>query len=85
MQQVESYIGGQRDYAKITGDTGPLVYPAAHVYVYRALYSVTGAGQDIRLAQIIFAALYLATLALVMECYRLAKVGCPPACCCAID
>ncbi|KAI9826093.1 MAG: dolichyl-P-Man:Man(5)GlcNAc(2)-PP-dolichol alpha-1,3-mannosyltransferase [Thelocarpon impressellum] len=76
MEQIESYVAGERDYAKITGGTGPLVYPAAHVYVYRALYAITDQGRNIRLAQFIFAGLYLGTLALVMACYRLAKA--PP-------
>lgn len=76
MQQVGQYVGGERDYIKLYGDTGPLVYPAAHVYIYRALYAITDQGQDIKLAQYIFIGLYLATLLLVMQCYRAAKV--PP-------
>lgn len=76
MQQVTQVIAGERDYIKLHGDTGPLVYPAAHVYIYRVLYALTDEGQDIRLAQYIFVGVYLVTLALVMQCYRLAKA--PP-------
>jgi hypothetical protein len=74
MQQVSQYLAGERDYPKITGGTGPLVYPAAHVYIYTALYWITDKGNNIRLAQSIFAALYLFTLGGVMACYRKAKV-----------
>ncbi|KAF2152374.1 glycosyltransferase family 58 protein [Myriangium duriaei CBS 260.36] len=76
MQQVSQIEAGERNYAKIRGDTGPLVYPAGHVWIYRALAWATDAGKDIAAAQLIFAALYLATLATVMLCYRRAKV--PP-------
>lgn len=76
MDQIYTYIRGQRNYAKITGSTGPLVYPAAHVYIYRLLYYLTNEGRDIRLAQYIFTGLYLVTLTLVMSCYR--KAGTPP-------
>lgn len=75
MQQVAIYTSGERDYNKIHGDTGPLVYPGGHVYIYRLLYAVTDEGRDIRLAQWIFVALYLCTLLLVMRCYREAKVS----------
>jgi len=74
MQQVAQYVAGERNYSKIRGDTGPLVYPAAHVYIYRLLYDVTDQGTDIRFAQYLFGVLYLLTLALVMACYRQAKV-----------
>lgn len=76
MQQVSQYVAGERNYMKIHGDTGPLVYPAAHLYIYRILYSLTDGGEDIRLAQYIFIGLYLATLGLVMQCYR--QAGVPP-------
>jgi len=74
MQQVAQYVAGERNYSKIRGDTGPLVYPAVHVYIYRLLYDVTEQGTDIRFAQYLFGVLYLLTLALVMACYRQAKV-----------
>lgn len=76
MQQIGQYINGERDYVKLYGDTGPLVYPAAHVYIYRFLYAFTNKGQDIGLGQYTFIGLYLATLLLVIQCYRAAKV--PP-------
>ncbi|RCI10644.1 hypothetical protein L249_4440 [Ophiocordyceps polyrhachis-furcata BCC 54312] len=74
MEQVDQFLSGERDYARIEGGTGPLVYPAAHVYIYSGLYYMTDSGKNILLAQKIFAVLYLATLALVMLCYRYAKV-----------
>ncbi|KAL4904871.1 hypothetical protein BDW74DRAFT_23034 [Aspergillus multicolor] len=76
MQQIKLYLSGERDYTRIEGSTGPLVYPAAHVYSYSALYHVTDEGRDIAFGQIIFAFLYLITLTIVMACYR--RVGAPP-------
>jgi len=76
MQQVSLYQSGERDYTKIEGDTGPLVYPAGHVYVYSLLYNVTDGGRDILLGQILFAILYLLTLFIVMACYVRAQA--PP-------
>ncbi|MCJ1423131.1 dolichyl-P-Man:Man(5)GlcNAc(2)-PP-dolichol alpha-1,3-mannosyltransferase [Sticta canariensis] len=73
MQQVKQYLDGECDYTKIKGDTGPLVYPAAHLYIYSALYRITDGGKDTLVAQIIFAALYLGVLSLVMACYTMAK------------
>lgn len=76
MQQISMYEAGERDYTAIKGDTGPLVYPAAHVYIYSFLYGLTSQGQDIALGQIIFAGIYIATLVVVMSCYI--KAGAPP-------
>ncbi|QIW98545.1 hypothetical protein AMS68_004063 [Peltaster fructicola] len=76
MKQIAIYISGERDYVKIYGDTGPLVYPGGHVYIYRLLFGITDAGANVLLAQWLFAGLYLSTLAIVMLCYREAKV--PP-------
>lgn len=75
MEQIEQYIAGERDYTVIKGGTGPLVYPAAHVYLYSILYYMTDKGKDIFLAQQLFAVLYMGTLALVMVCYWRAKAG----------
>lgn len=75
MEQVSQFVSGERDYTKMEGGTGPLVYPAAHVYTYTALYYITDEGKNIFLAQQIFGVLYMATLALVMLCYWKAKVS----------
>lgn len=72
MQQTTLYLSGERSYDKLQGSTGPLVYPAAHLYTYQLLHALTDKGENVKLAQTLFLALYLATLALVMLCYRLA-------------
>ncbi|KIW97919.1 uncharacterized protein Z519_01503 [Cladophialophora bantiana CBS 173.52] len=76
MAQVRMFLSGERNYAKITGPTGPLVYPALHLYIYSILYTLTDQGTNILRAQIIFAGLYLVTLAVVFACYR--RVSAPP-------
>lgn len=76
MQQVSIFLSGTTDYYLIKGDTGPLVYPSFHVYIYSALYYLTDHGTNIFQAQCIFALLYLVTVALVMECYT--RAGAPP-------
>jgi alpha-1,3-mannosyltransferase len=42
--KVDAFREGERDYTKIEGDTGPLVYPAGFLYVYSAIKFLT-AGQ----------------------------------------
>jgi len=74
MQQVEIFRGGERDYANIKGGTGPLVYPAGHVYVFNFLYSISNRGQDRRVVEAVFLGVYLLSLWMTMKCYRLAKV-----------
>lgn len=76
MQQIETYLKGERDYEFIQGDTGPLVYPGLHVYIYRVLHILTDHGKNIFAAQVSFMILYLASLIVVMACYRQAKVSC---------
>ncbi|OGE57997.1 hypothetical protein PENARI_c001G06892 [Penicillium arizonense] len=76
MQQISLYISGERDYTLIKGSTGPLVYPAAHLYIYTLLFHITDGGRDILLGQALFAVLYLATLIVVIACYR--QTGAPP-------
>lgn len=75
MEQIAQFVGGERDYTRIAGGTGPLVYPAAHVYTFTGLYYLTDEGKNVLLAQQLFAVLYLATLGLVMLCYRRAGVS----------
>jgi alpha-1,3-mannosyltransferase len=77
MEQVTQYLGGERNYALIKGGTGPLVYPGGHVYIYSWLYRLTDNGTNILRAQWIFVGLYLATLYVVLLCYREARVAIP--------
>ena len=78
MQEVEGWaVEGHTDYLQLKGDTGPLVYPAGFLYVYRALRYVVGdAGRSaaaIRAAQWLFSALYLIVLAVVLAIYGRAR------------
>ncbi|KAB0365358.1 hypothetical protein FD754_009514 [Muntiacus muntjak] len=70
MAEVEGVINGTYDYTQLQGDTGPLVYPAGFVYIFMGLYYATDRGTDIRMAQHIFAVLYLSTLLLVFLIYH---------------
>ncbi|OEL15333.1 Dol-P-Man:Man(5)GlcNAc(2)-PP-Dol alpha-1,3-mannosyltransferase [Dichanthelium oligosanthes] len=67
MSQVDAFLEGERDYTKIEGDTGPLVYPAGFLYVYSAIKFLTG-GQVFP-AQILFGVLYSINLSLVLLLY----------------
>ncbi|XP_033642192.1 dol-P-Man:Man(5)GlcNAc(2)-PP-Dol alpha-1,3-mannosyltransferase-like [Asterias rubens] len=73
MDEVEGVINGTFDYMKLKGETGPLVYPAGFVYIFMGLYYVTDKGRNVRLAQFIFAGLYLLTLPLVFRIYNRTK------------
>ncbi|KAI0341804.1 glycosyltransferase family 58 protein [Trametopsis cervina] len=70
MYQLELYMKGERDYAFISGPTGPLVYPAGHVYVHRVLYALTNSGKNLANAQHIFSLLYILSLALTCAIYH---------------
>ena len=74
-QQVALYLDGERDYTLIKGSTGPLVYPALHLYIYTVLNLITSRGEDILFAQVLFAGLYLQALLLVGAVYWKAKVS----------
>ena len=72
MQEVEGWLGGERDYAMIRGGTGPLVYPAGFLYLYGALrWAAGGDGSDVFTAQMIFVGLYIANAAVVLELYTM--------------
>jgi alpha-1,3-mannosyltransferase len=75
-QQTTLYLQGERNYLKIAGDTGPLVYPATHVYIYTLLYNLTSSGTNIFHAQILFGGLYVLVLTLVLLALRAANA--PP-------
>ncbi|KAF1627475.1 UNVERIFIED_CONTAM: Dol-P-Man:Man(5)GlcNAc(2)-PP-Dol alpha-1,3-mannosyltransferase, partial [Eudyptes pachyrhynchus] len=69
MEEVEGFANGTLDYTQLKGGTGPLVYPAGFVYIFLGLYYATDRGTDIRLAQYLFAGLYLLNLLLVFRIY----------------
>ncbi|XP_034943126.1 lethal(2)neighbour of Tid protein [Chelonus insularis] len=73
MQQVEGFLNGTLNYAKLKGDTGPLVYPAGFVYIYTILYYFTSHGEDIRAGQYVFALLYITLLIQVFRIYAKTK------------
>ena len=58
MEEVGGFLAGERDYTKLKGGTGPLVYPAGFVYLYSFLRKVTLG--SVRPAQWCFAGVYLA-------------------------
>ena len=61
MQQVAAFRAGERDYAAIRGDTGPLVYPGGFLYAFAGIRAATGG--DVFRGQLVFVGLYLATVA----------------------
>ncbi|KAL0418830.1 UNVERIFIED_CONTAM: Dol-P-Man:Man(5)GlcNAc(2)-PP-Dol alpha-1,3-mannosyltransferase [Sesamum radiatum] len=67
MSQVSGFLGGERDYSKLKGDTGPLVYPAGFLYIYSAIQYITGG--EVYSAQILFGFLYVVNLGLVLFIY----------------
>lgn len=67
MSQVSGFLGGERDYEKLRGDTGPLVYPAGFLYLYSAIQYVTG-GQVFP-AQVLFGFLYVINLGITLSIY----------------
>lgn len=73
MQQIELVNAGALDYSMITGDSGPIVYPAGYVQVYQALYWLTDGGENLKIAQKAFA--YLFTLTIAFTCAVYSMVG----------
>ncbi|CAJ1012689.1 putative ALG3 protein [Leishmania naiffi] len=69
MEEVEGFLHGQLDYRNLKGGTGPLVYPGGFIWVYTVLYYLTKKGEAIELAQLIYASVYLVTLAMVLRLY----------------
>ncbi|KAI9510227.1 mannosyltransferase [Russula earlei] len=70
MYHVKLFLDGERDYSVISGPTGPLVYPAGHVYIHVLLYKLTDAGRNLELSQQIYGFLYSASLILSCAIYR---------------
>lgn len=79
MEQIAMiYEEGNYNYLEIRGGTGPLVYPAGHVFIYRILNHFTNGMDDIEKGQQIFRYLYLVTLLVQYVCYFTLEL--PPWC-----
>jgi alpha-1,3-mannosyltransferase len=70
MEEVNWWLGGEYDYMKIYGNTGPLVYPAGFLYLFGFLQWMTDG--KIPQAQIIFLLFYILTQASVVILYTIA-------------
>ncbi|EEB09727.1 dolichol-P-Man dependent alpha(1-3) mannosyltransferase Alg3 [Schizosaccharomyces japonicus yFS275] len=73
MEQVQLFLSGVRNYKELVGCTGPLVYPGGHVLLYTILYYLTNGGNNILLAQGIFAVVYCTcvfTVGLILRTVR---------------
>ncbi|SSD60263.1 related to Dol-P-Man:Man(5)GlcNAc(2)-PP-Dol alpha-1,3-mannosyltransferase [Saccharomycodes ludwigii] len=63
MEQISMIVkDGVTNYELIRGNTGPLVYPAGHVLIYRAMNHFTQGLKNLKEGQIIFRYLYISTL-----------------------
>lgn len=62
------------NYTQIEGPTGPLVYPAGHLYVFLLFRELTDGGKDILSAQYVYWLIYMAQLVLVYKIYSHKKV-----------
>ena len=71
MSEVEGYLSGEFDYTKLSGGTGPLVYPAGFLYTYQFLRSITENGTAIKTAQYCFAGVYIANTAIMLKIYNI--------------
>lgn len=47
IQEVSGFLGGERDYLNLKGDTGPLVYPAGFVYIFSVFRWLTDGGENL--------------------------------------
>lgn len=70
--QADKVQQGQRDYSLIYGPSGPLVYPAGHVMIHRALSFVLNA-TSFRTVQYIYGVLYMASMLVSCMIYHRAK------------
>lgn len=66
--QIEQVIDGERDYAQIKGENGPLVYPAGHVYHFLLVYLLSFKG-TVWMGRIIYSFLSILLNFLIFQIY----------------
>ncbi|GJD06667.1 Probable Dol-P-Man:Man(5)GlcNAc(2)-PP-Dol alpha-1,3-mannosyltransferase [Galdieria sulphuraria] len=75
LQQVyQVFFEGKRDYSQIRGDTGPLVYPAGFLFIYRLFYAISNGGSNLFPVQVCFAFIHSATLCTVCSIFIYCKL-----------
>lgn len=62
------------NYTQIEGPTGPLVYPAGHLYIFYLFKGLTEAGTNIGSAQHLYLCIYIAQLYFVYKIYSHKRV-----------
>merc|ERR550532_6839 len=67
MHQADLISSGERNYTRLVGHNGPLVYPAGHAWIHFALHQLTDAGLDSIMAQQLAMVAYLLNLVLVFR------------------
>ena len=74
LQQVDLFERGERDYYKIKGDTGPLVYPAGFLYTFSLIRWISTFSESLVAVQFLFLAIYVLTVHLSIKNGIFAKV-----------
>lgn len=74
VRQVFNRTNPNFDYSQIEGPTGPLVYPAGHLYVFYLFKELTEGGANIQNAQFIYLCIYIAQMFLVYKIYSHKRV-----------
>lgn len=78
MEQIWMIQHGNLKYDEIQGGTGPLVYPAGHVMIYRIMNNITHGMDNIEAGQHTFRYLYILTMMVQFLYFQI--LGLPPWC-----
>lgn len=73
LEQARLFLRGERNYANIFGELGPIQYPALHIYIYALINRLTNAGSNFLASNLIFSGLYLICALCLFSILRIAK------------